>query len=134
MLHRINCDRGVELPWNCEVNQVYIGKFAELFVAFGAAELILSAGSAELLEDALGPVDTILIEIAKGYDSRVLEIREAPDCAGSTVAKADEAHADVFDRLRGESEHRLLVCRTGGGIVNDLVTFDLVTIIVRTVT
>jgi hypothetical protein len=130
VFHRIDCDRGVELPGNCEVDEIDIRELAELLVALLAGKLILRAGSAELLEDTLSPLDALGIEVAKGNDSRILKIRETPHGTGSTVAQADKAHADVLDRFGRETEHRLLVRRTVGSIVNDLVTLNLVTIFV----
>ena len=64
MLHRIDGDRSVQLPRNGQIHKVDVVTLAELLVALLAAEFIQGTGSAELLEDALGPLHAFRHQVA----------------------------------------------------------------------
>ena len=130
MLHRIDRDRGMKLPGNGQVNQVDVIPLAELLVAFLTAVFIQGAGGADPFQDLLGLFHAVRIQVAEGHDGRIFHIGQATDGAGAAVAETDEADPDVFDRLRGEAQHALLVRRARRRVVNDLVILDGVAVFV----
>ncbi len=130
MLHSIHRDGSMELPGNGEVDEVDVVPFAEFLVAFLTGEFIEGTRCAKLLDDALGTVDAVLMEVAQGNDARILDKGQTPHGAGSAVTQADEADPHMLDGVALETQHGLLVGGTGRSVVYNLIVLDCVAVFV----